>query len=405
MPIDNSNTPLSLVKQVGEKYLYGYRASYLSFSEKSWYDRAIMKKYIVVAILGVGLIVSPVALAAQFYSGEQVQLSGKDAQAGNTYIAGGNVDVSTPVNGDLFVAGGNVRVQSAVSGDLFVSGGDVSISGPVKGDVRAMGGRVTLASTVGGEVMLSGGNVEIASEANVGKVWVGAGQLIIAGTTDSIMAGTGQMIVSSEAHIKGALQYLSNNDVVVAQDAHIDGAVTRKIPPKYQREQERAPLIAAVVGGSLFWFLSGIIMLLLFVYLLPNKALFLSRDWKQNFATNLLWGVVVFIVTPVVVILLFISFIGIPLGLGLIAVYGISLYFAKLVAILAVGMWVKSLWLKDSSTLDWITVVFGFLIITLVGLIPVLGIIAIALAFLAGLGSVVRYDWSMVKKMRAAKDL
>src|SRR3989344_7094057 len=343
------------------------------------------------------------ARAAQFQAGEQVSVQGEKAVVGNFYVAGGEVVVTSPVTGDVTAVGGKVQIRSTVAGDVLVMGGDVQIDGEVGGDVRVAGGNVVISGLVKGEVLAAGGNVEIGPEAVVGATTAMVGKLVVAGTTGSLWAGVGELAVQDSAHIKGNLTYTSEKEAVVASGAAIDGEVEHKVPPVSERDATKGA--AAFFGGGLMWVLSGLIMLLLFVYVLPNKSLALSREWKANFGMNLLWGIIFLIVAPIVGMLLLVSVIGLPLAFGVILFYPVILYLGKLTAMLAVGVWLRSMWMKqDGEKADFLAACFGLVLITLVGLIPGIGWLAVFIAWVGGVGTLMSHDWALYKRLRLSKE-
>lgn len=357
-----------------------------------------MKIHVLLSVLILLAVIPGITHAAQFRSGDHIRITDKTPIAENMYVGGGEVSIETPIQGDLFVGGGNVRITGQVQGDLFIGGGDVRVEGPVNGDLRVGGGNVTVSSDVAGEVLLGGGDVEITSDATVGNMWVGAGQLRIAGTTGAIEAGTGHLVLLDTAHVRGNLKYMSEKEADIAQDATVDGTISHSTPPAREERHEAKGLL---VGGGLLWYLSYLLMLLLFLYVFPVKTTELVQSWKHNFPLNLLWGIIFLILVPIVAILLLISVIGLPLGIGSLLAYPIILYVGDMVATLAIGAWIRSFWIKETDLhADWIAALIGFVVVTILTFIPVLGALILFVAFLAGLGALVKYDWEFYQVFR-----
>lgn len=319
------------------------------------------------------------------------------------YVAGGNVVVEGNIKGDLLVAGGQVRVTGAVSGDVMAAGGNITIEGPVGDDIRVAGGNILIRSQVVDDLLVAGGTVEVAREAVIGgDVRAGTGQLTIAGTTGPVYAGVGKMALESTAHIKGDIHYMSQEMAAIASEATITGHVihTQPQPRVAGREVKR------VIGVGVFLsLLSTIIMALLFVWVVPTKAAALAQVWRKHFGRNLLWAILFMIVTPIVCAILMVTGVGIPLGVGLLFLYIIMLYLGYLVAVLATGTWIRQRFMPEHTRLDWVAVVFGVLALMLVGYIPIVGLIIVALAMLSGLGALLNFDWNLVKKLRADKTI
>ena len=77
-------------------------------------------------------------------------------------IAGGTVDIDTPVQGNLYVAGGHVTITAPVTGNARIAGGAVNIAGNIGGKLAVAGGTVKIDAPVAGNATVSGGVLELA---------------------------------------------------------------------------------------------------------------------------------------------------------------------------------------------------------------------------------------------------
>lgn len=362
-----------------------------------------MHRYVITSLCALLSFLPNSALAAEFFSGDEVHLTESEATPGNVYVGGGQVTIEAPVKGDLFIGGGSIRLIAPVEGDVFIAGGDITVQEPIAGDLRIAGGNTTLSSTVSGETMIGAGNVQITSNAKLSDMWVGSGQLTIAGSTRNITAGVGNITLEETARIQGNLTYTSEEEVNIASGAIISGDVKRHIPPMADKRTSSA---ATLFGTSVLGLLSTFIILILLMYGLPNKSQMLAQSWRQNFAINLLWGIIALIVTPIVGILLAISLLGLPLAGILFAFYLICLYIGNLIATLGLGMWLKSAWVKNITPggVDWLSALLGLVIVTLLGLIPIVGTAILFIAFVTGFGTLIRHDWALYGRLRQSKE-
>lgn len=310
-----------------------------------------MSKNVLLGLGIVAVIATPlISWAAEFAHGED-RLVIREPVNQDLYAAAGQVVIDAPVAGDVYVVGGSVRIDADITEDLHVAGGQVVINGNIAGDVVALAG-----------------NVEITEGASVG------GELVVA---------VGELIIDPGANVQGT--------------------VTRYQPPI--REDKKSAGLAAASSGIL-WLLSSLVMTLLLGYGLPVKSAKLAQEWQTKFGLNLVWGLVFMIVVPVVSLLLMVTIIGIPLAATALALYAILMYLGKLVATLAVGAWIASLWTKKNGLEPiWAAAVIGVLVIMLAGLVPIIGWLVVFLAFLAGLGTLVRFDWNLVQKLRQREDI
>ena len=341
--------------------------------------------------------------AAEFHTGDQVRLTQEAAIGENVYAAGGEVVISTPVEGDLFAAGGNVRITEPVRDDLFVAGGDIEIEGAVGGDVRVAGGNVRLEGPIGGDLLVSGGNVELTEEASVaGETYAGAGRLLIAGSMQRLEAGVGELVLESSARINGDVIYTSETDANIADGAVVEGDVTRREVPVDTRQAQRG-LLFFFTGAGIVWLLASLIILLAFVWGLPGKAAAVATDWRTHFGINLLWGLAILVLTPIVIIMLLVSVVGIPIAILLFIVYLLFIFMAKLVTVVAIGRYVASILGQSTWSLP-LSVLVGFVMVIVVSVVPVIGGLILFIAFLAGMGALARYDVGLYKRLRERGD-
>jgi hypothetical protein len=155
---------------------------------------------------------------------------------------------------------GSARVAGAVRGDVVVVDGDVIVSGAVRGDVVALDGAVRL---------LRGAHV-------TGDVWVAHGAL-------DVQVGTR---VDGRLH-RGGLSFLSP---------------------------------ARLVTRFWFWIAISVSTLLLGLVLLllgPHAADAVGRSGRDAVGASIGWGVAGLLGLPVVGVLLLVSLVGTPFGIGL----------------------------------------------------------------------------------------
>ena len=165
-------------------------------------------------------------------------------------------------------------------------------------------------------------------------------------------------------------------------------------------------------SGGILWGLIGIItafgMLMAFGAVLV--AVWLWRrpitdfcqhtynNWWPSVGHGIVWG----IITPVVVILLLVSIVGFIPGVLLAMAYGMSIAISKVISFMFVGALVAMLIQRNSPTLrvSWWNAIIGVIILSLVGMIPLIGWIASIIIFLGVFGSFVQRVRSAVSLIR-----
>jgi cytoskeletal protein CcmA (bactofilin family) len=351
---------------------------------------------VMIGVLGVPFL----AWAAEFRAGKDSALvASQETINDDLYIASGEVRIEGNVHGDVVVAGGQVMIDGTVDGDVAAVGGQITIRGTVHDDVRVAGGDVMVAGNVNDDVILAGGNLLIDKMATVtGEVRAVGGQLTIAGKTGSVWAGVGSLKLAPTADVKGNLTYSSDDQAQMEPGSHVGGTVTYHQTHAKEKSERAAWMLTA---GSVVSLLVSIVMGLLVLYVLPKKSVAVINNWRKDIGLNLLWGILFLIATPIMAILLLISIIGFPVGIGMLLVYPIMLYLGKLVTMIAIGVWVQRWWRKDTElSPDWLSVLFGALVWWILWLIPFIGWAVVSLMFLVGVGALVRFDWQMYQRLR-----
>ncbi|MDD2935030.1 MAG: hypothetical protein PHX25_00990 [Candidatus Pacebacteria bacterium] len=293
--------------------------------------------------------------------------------------AGGTVTINGDVNGSVHTAGGSVVVGGNITDDLFIAGGNLMISksASVGGDLIAGGGTIDIQSPVAGNVYLGGGMITINSEIK-GNVKVGQAD---------------ELVLGSNAVINGNLEYYSKKPIQVTDGAVVKGE-TIISESKFGREKE---INKGVFVGAVFAFLSIALfikmiglMIVAFVlaYMFKKFTETVTKESLDNFWKSLGIGFVVLVLTPIAFVFLMITLFGLWLGALVLMAYLISLTLSASIAGIIFGTWLARLVMKKKDySVDWKIVVGGTLLLSIIGLIPLFGWIAMFVLVLVGLGA------------------
>lgn len=374
-----------------------------------------------------------------FVSGEDVTIKAKVAGdvvamgsntkihsqvAGDVIAMSGDLDLDSTVGGDAMAMGGNVRVGGKIDGGATVMGGDVTVSGDVTGssilaggdvhatgkfqrDAKIMGGKIVQASTVAGNLLVAGGWVEFAPSSAVGgKAWVTAGRAKLDGTVGGELrvaaksvkiAGkiAGDVYVDAVdieilpgAEIDGNLVYRSPNEARIDPGAHIVGDVTFNRSEISKRFVGFAFAVAglgglSVIGGLV---LLGAILLLAF----PRATLDAARSIGGKPWKALGLGFAILAASPILIAILVSTLVGIPLAI-FVGALDVAVVMAGFVIVaLAVGRRIARLFGRKADGGYWGrfgVLVLGILVFTVVGLIPFLGALILAIGIAFGVGA------------------
>jgi hypothetical protein len=245
---------------------------------------------------------------------------------------------------DKVVAYGDVVVAPGETvGDLVVIHGDVLVRGTVHGDLVDVDGNVTIRGAVGGDV------VTIAKRAVLGR----------------------------RAHVGGDIKWVNDRPLVSP------GAV---VAGKIKRFSDTSSFSVSTFEFALgFWVITTVSLLLaglLLLLLAPRAADAIISAARSRTGASIISGIVVLIGFPILAVVLLVTVVGTPLGLGMLLVYAPLLAIGYLAAALVFGRRLR----KSSGRIGAFLV--GLLILRLLALIPILGALISLVATVFGLGAV-----------------
>lgn len=322
----------------------------------------------------------------------------------STYAAGGELTITRAVTDDLFAAAGRVTVGSQVGGDLVVAGGEVTINGSIADDVRAAGGRVTVNGTIGGHLVVTGGEVVITDGAVIdGEVVASGGRVTFAGETGGDLALMGgDLALSGTAAGQAEIQA---QNLTVADTAQIGGMLTYRTPeqltlpegvagavqyePLRQRElgfgigEIYGAYAGAVFFGALLTAITGAVL----IALSRRQVAGLAITARAQPGIAILVGLA-FFVMPLVVLLLALSVVGIWLAVLVLLVWLLILFVAKILAGFVIGQFILRVQGPSSYWRLLGAFLIGLVILTLIGLIPLVGWVLQFLALVFSIGVV-----------------
>ncbi|WP_048098144.1 bactofilin family protein [Archaeoglobus sulfaticallidus] len=313
------------------------------------------------AVLIITVLAIP-ATSVEVKSGDQVHIKQpKD----DLIVSGGRVIVDAPVSGDLIVAGGEVEVLDKVAGDLIAAGGKVDLRGDVGGKLIVAGGSLRIEKNVGKFVIASGGEVVIGKNSRIdGDVFVAGGKIENAGIIEGNITVFGKTF-ENKGFVKGEQIFKE----------------TKILPPYFS---EIFAFGFLLLGFLLVWF---------------------NSDWFERIDSEIgvrsvglikktIFGFIAIIVSAIIVVLLFISVIGIPSALLILSAFTIAILLSNVFVSYTMG----KVLLSRKKQNPYLYLVIGFVILFIAFRIPHVGdvirIITTSLGF-GGIIYVVR-DWRRV---------
>lgn len=358
------------------------------------------------------------ALAAEFKSGQMVNVSATDKVNGDLYAAANDVSVDANLPGDAFLAGSIIRVSGGVGQSLMVAGSMVNVMGPVGHALRVAGSQVTIGGVVEGDVMAAGGMVYILPTAVIkGDLYLAAGSAIVEGKVLGNVKATGGEValrsevgkdvyveaegltLGSQAKLDGNLAYKSPKEVTMADGAKVVGGVDYKKVERAERGQTKAEPKEINWTWALLWFLGILISNLIVAYVgwyfFRQRVTDITNNILNNFAKQMGWGFVWLVVIPIACVVLLITILGIPFSLFFLLIYALFVSLAKILAGIVLGSWLWKLITKKGANgngkgwpVDWKVILLGIVVMSLLMLIPVIGWVICFVFFLAALGGI-----------------
>ncbi len=342
--------------------------------------------------------------AADFRTGEDVIITEGTPNLKDMYLFGGNIKVNAPIQNDVVLGGGDITLDEDVSGSVMAGGGDITLGGTIGNTVRTAGGNIRIDSKITRDLIVAGGTITVSNNASIGQDLIFAGgkltleapvkgKVVIYGgdvTLNSAIDGNVEgevekLTLGPNARIKGNLSYKSEEKAQIANSAVVQGSTN--YTPIEKSERHEANKDQLITGGSIYKLIADIIISILLIYFLGRALMFVFSRMKEKPVESGAIGFGFIMLFPIVAMILFIL---IWLGVAAWLMYGLLLLASIYLTKIFVGWFVMRWWesrYNRTYTLDWKAGVIGPIIVFIVMLVPILGWIAVAIAFCVSTGA------------------
>ncbi len=339
---------------------------------------------------------------------------GQNERIKNLYTAGNIISVDANIQKGLHAAGNIVTINGNVGSTVYSAAGTLFVNGNVGGSVHGVGGSIIINNSVANDVFVGGGHLLISKSASVGNdLFIGGGTIDIQGPVyGNAYIGGGVITINSEvkgnvkitsadkiklgsnAKIGGNLEYNSKNEIEIEEGASILGETTiinKKGKTDSSKETVFAILFAIISVGILIKILGLIIVGLILLYVFRNLTENTVKEGLNNFWKSLATGLVLLFIIPIIMILLFITVIGIWPGIIVGVLYILSIFLAISLSGITFGSWAISVIRKNKDyPINWKIVVVGVLALTIITFIPIIGGIVCFIFVLINFGAIYR---------------
>jgi cytoskeletal protein CcmA (bactofilin family) len=351
------------------------------------------------------------------------------------YLIAGTIMINAPIHGDVVVAGGEIYINDSVDRDVLIAGGTVNINGSVAGRVRCMGGRLYIAGNISGDLIMAGGEIIIERNAVIsGAILATGGTLNIQGSVKGGVQATVNRLklfgnvnrdlkcragtIEIDGQIGGATSLTASRQIIIGAGAAFNDSVSYWSPDQVDFGQAMAhgkPFRqeGLSIGGERWYFLGGagfpallwhlctaMLVIVLLQYLLTSLFRKAGNKMYDNALRSFGTGFLFFVGMPFLILLAFISLVGIPVGLVLLFLYTTALLICGSFTAVVVANWFGNL-MEGSDHRFWELVwmaMGAFVLLRLILSIPLFGWVLFPLLVCMAAGSVLcSIDWKRRK--------
>jgi cytoskeletal protein CcmA (bactofilin family) len=389
-----------------------------------------MKKYFSILIALALVLNTQSASALMLDAGESVNI--KEKIEGDAYLAGQTVRIQENIEGDAIIAGGVVDIDSTINQDATIAGDKITINQEIGDDVRLAGSTVIIKADVKGDVItfaetliidkdvtISGSIIAFVSKFQLdgtvnGNVNVASVESTITGTVlrdtkirtaDFNLEGTlagktefvaeGNVNIADSAKFGDTVNYGHTKELDLAKN--LEEGVTAKLDSELLKSQtESKEILPNMFSGMLvFRILSAALVILLVAWLAGKFTAKATKNLEEgkDFRKAFLYGILLFFLPISIIILLFVSLIGIPLALFVTFAYLSMIFFSQSITSLIIAQWLNHKYkLKQPKAQVFLVALGVYIVLYLIKFIPVLGVVTgLVLTYIAFGALVIEY--------------
>jgi hypothetical protein len=327
-----------------------------------------MKKFFLLMAMAINFLT---AAAFRIEYGSNVTISKPVYE--DVYIAGGTININAPIYGDLIIAGGTIFINDTVLNDIILAGGNVTFNGFVGDDIRCAGGNITIQKNVTGDVVIAGGTVNIISGVTIGGLLASGGNITLDGNVAGEIRGAfGKLIINGniakdidcrggEITINGTIggkAILAAKDIIIGSNAAFANDVrywNRKNSLDFKQTLKNSKAnfdpslrintgewyyLGAVTILGLLWYLGmALLMILIMQYLFEGIIKKAADTVYTEALPSFGFGLLFLITVPVAAVLAFITIIGVPVGILMVAMYITLLLLSTVITSVVIANW------------------------------------------------------------------
>lgn len=370
---------------------------------------------ITMAVISVFTLVFVSTTKAQsFQAGDKITVEKGEVIDSMLFAGGTSIDIAGTVNGDVYCGGQNISISGEVNGDVFCAGQNVTIDGQVNGDIRLAGQTVTISGKIDGSatigaqnlfiekgsviaIDLLGGTETMNINGTIGRdITSGADMMTVNGTVGRDIKGDVNLLtIGSTGLVSGNIDYTSPHDPNIVGSGEVKGSITIYEPVESSAQNSAAAAFSGFMYFAMTAIVIGLVLILAFPKLIDDSSVKAAK--KPGMA--ILVGVLSGILTPIAIIMLIMTLVGIPLafiaGLLWIILMMISAPFAGY----ALG---KAILFKNVRQPIWYMLA-GISLIIIAEFIPLIGFFVVISAYVYGSGMILMQSAQLFARINTKK--
>jgi len=331
----------------------------------------------------------PTVNAVYIKSGDQVTIASNESLKGTVMVAGKHVVVNSPVKGDLFCAGQNIEINNDIDGDVICAGQTIIINGHVFGNVRVGGQNLNINGIVDRNVTAGGQYLTVTKNIS-GDVLFG-GQLLTLNSNvnrDLLVGAEGVEIngrIEGDANLYVEKLKYGQGGLVIGKTIY---QKPKKSPVAKQKFYPSIPSTNNWLGGRIASWLINLIAGLLLILIWPKPIEKSISLMSTNTGRSFGRGALLLFITPLVILVMVITLIGIPFAVILALIYGLAILLARILTAMMIGKKIiEQYGNKKNISLNW-SAIIGITVAWIIFSIPGLGGLISFFAVLWGMGGV-----------------
>lgn len=331
------------------------------------------KRNLALLIIAIGII-SPfiIVKASNLKNDKNINITKEEVVDGNFYSVASEIIIDGKISGDLIAVAEKIVVNGELGGDLIAVSSEIEINGTIGGNFRAVASNIIL----NGKVLRNASLVaeKINFEKNSSLSWD-----LISLSKEILLNG----------NIKGNVDVFSKTAEINSVNEK-DVSVTLSEETSFFKKNKKDFNFKEFFFPRLLALLSAILTASALFFGFKKHSLGIISKIENDYLQSFLYGLAIIILSPITLLFLAISIIGIPLSLSLAAIYAALLYLAKILTAIMLGQIFFKKIIKKRISNFWI-LSSGVLICWLIFSIPYVGVLAALSAASLGLGGIFKY--------------